>query len=293
MGEALAASGRLALMLVTVAACAGGEPGGPRGGTLEVQWVGGDTGKLVAPAVAEWCDSLRLLELRAVRGDTGIALALYPAESVTAGRYPMGRPERGDSTRPSSALALRWFTETSIRGFQSDSGSVSIAGGGPGAVGGSFAARLRSTTEGSRLSVTGSFRGLTVRPAPAECAGVAKVPADSEPDPEEEHAQVPEGPLLERGRLSMDPARHRVTWAGRPVSLTVTEFLILEALAQRPGVIKSRNQLMDAAYPDDVFVDDRTVDSHIKRLRRKFRAVDPEFGAIETLYGAGYSFSDG
>ncbi len=102
-----------------------------------------------------------------------------------------------------------------------------------------------------------------------------------------------EGPVIERGRLTMDPSRHRVTWDGKPVSLTVTEFLILEALAQRPGVIKSRNQLMDAAYPDDVFVDDRTVDSHIKRLRRKFRGADPEFGAIETLYGAGYSFSDG
>jgi two-component system response regulator ChvI len=114
-----------------------------------------------------------------------------------------------------------------------------------------------------------------------------------EPGPDEEPAPAPDGPQLERGRLRMDPARHRVTWAGRPVSLTVTEFLILEALAQRPGVIKSRNQLMDAAYPDDVFVDDRTVDSHIKRLRRKFRAADPEFGAIETLYGAGYSFSDG
>ncbi|MBS1240308.1 MAG: DNA-binding response regulator [Proteobacteria bacterium] len=96
-----------------------------------------------------------------------------------------------------------------------------------------------------------------------------------------------------RGRLAMDPARHRVHWDGRPVSLTVTEFLILEALAARPGVIKSRNQLMDAAYPDDVFVDDRTVDSHIKRMRRKFRTVDPQFDAIETLYGAGYSFADG
>ncbi len=96
-----------------------------------------------------------------------------------------------------------------------------------------------------------------------------------------------------RGRLTMDPARHQVTWDGRPVSLTVTELLLLEALALRPGVIKSRNQLMDAAYPDDVFVDDRTVDSHIKRMRRKFRQVDSTFGAIETLYGAGYSFSDG
>lgn len=99
--------------------------------------------------------------------------------------------------------------------------------------------------------------------------------------------------LIVRGRLTMDPACHRVEWDGKPVSLTVTEFLILEALAHRPAVIKSRNQLMDAAYPDDVFVDDRTVDSHIKRLRRKFRAVDPAFGAIETLYGAGYSFTDG
>ncbi len=102
-----------------------------------------------------------------------------------------------------------------------------------------------------------------------------------------------ENGMIVRGRLCMDPARHQVTWQGEAVNLTVTEFLILEALAQRPGVIKSRNQLMDAAYPDDVFVDDRTVDSHIKRLRRKFRAVDPDFGAIETLYGAGYSFSDG
>ncbi len=100
-------------------------------------------------------------------------------------------------------------------------------------------------------------------------------------------------PSLVRGRLFMDPARHQVQWDDRDVSLTVTEFLILEALAARPGVIKSRNQLMDAAYPDDVFVDDRTVDSHIKRMRRKFRVVDDEFTAIETLYGAGYSFTDG
>ncbi len=100
-------------------------------------------------------------------------------------------------------------------------------------------------------------------------------------------------PPIVRGRLALEPARHRVAWDGQPVSLTVTEFLILEALAVHPGVVKSRNQLMDAAYSDDVFLDDRTIDSHIKRLRRKFRSVDPEFSAIETLYGAGYSFSDG
>ena len=106
-------------------------------------------------------------------------------------------------------------------------------------------------------------------------------------------ASAPAAEVLVRGRLEMDPTRHRVAWSGEPVSLIVTEFLILEALAQRPGVIKNRNQLMDAAYSDDVFVDDRTIDSHIKRLRRKFRAVDPQFAAIETLYGAGYSFADG
>ena len=114
--------------------------------------------------------------------------------------------------------------------------------------------------------------------------------ADAAPAQEPAEAQPPS---LTRGRLFMDPARHQVTWEGKPVSLTVTEFLILEALAIRPGVIKSRNQLMDAAYPDDVFVDDRTVDSHIKRMRRKFRLVDPAFDAIDTLYGAGYSFTDG
>jgi two-component system, OmpR family, response regulator ChvI len=101
-----------------------------------------------------------------------------------------------------------------------------------------------------------------------------------------------EMPLIERGRLVMDPARHKVLWDGRDVTLTVTEFLILEALAQRPGVVKSRNQLLDIAYQDDVYVDDRTIDSHIKRIRRKFRAVDPEFDAIETLYGVGYRFGE-
>ncbi|MET0240351.1 MAG: response regulator transcription factor [Sphingobium sp.] len=110
---------------------------------------------------------------------------------------------------------------------------------------------------------------------------------DTEPAGEE-HAE----PLV-RGELAMDPARHRVTWKGVAVTLTVTEFLILEALAQRPGVVKNRNQLMDAAYHDDIYVDDRTIDSHIKRLRRKFREADPEFNAIDTLYGAGYRFAEG
>ena len=109
--------------------------------------------------------------------------------------------------------------------------------------------------------------------------------------PPEEDGEPEQAEIL-RGRLVMDPARHRVKWDGRDVTLTVTEFMILEALAQRPGVVKSRNQLMDVAYQDDIYVDDRTIDSHIKRIRRKFRATDPEFDAIETLYGVGYRFDD-
>src|SRR5207244_12978160 len=104
------------------------------------------------------------------------------------------------------------------------------------------------------------------------------------------NSEEAELPLLERGRLVMDPARHKVRWGGKDVSLTVTEFLILEALAQRPGVVKSRNQLLDVAYSDDTYVDDRTIDSHIKRIRRKFRAAAGDFDSIETLYGVGYRF---
>jgi two-component system response regulator ChvI len=98
---------------------------------------------------------------------------------------------------------------------------------------------------------------------------------------------------LERGHLVMDQERHTCTWKGTPVTLTVTEFLILYALAQRPGVVKSRDALMDAAYDDQVYVDDRTIDSHIKRLRKKFKMVDDDFEMIETLYGVGYRFKEG
>ena len=98
--------------------------------------------------------------------------------------------------------------------------------------------------------------------------------------------------VLERGMLRMDPERHACTWKKKPVTLTVTEFLILQALASRPGVVKSRNALMDAAYDDQVYVDDRTIDSHIKRVRRKFRETDGEFDMIETLYGVGYRFKE-
>ena len=112
-------------------------------------------------------------------------------------------------------------------------------------------------------------------------------------DARTEGAQTePKREVLVRGRLTLDPQRHECTWEDRPVRLTVTEFLILQCLAQRPGFVKSRDNLMDAAYDDQVYVDDRTIDSHIKRLRKKFKAVSDDFDAIETLYGVGYRYRE-
>lgn len=98
--------------------------------------------------------------------------------------------------------------------------------------------------------------------------------------------------VLVRGSLVMDTDRHSCTWNNEDVQLTVTEFLLLKALASRPGHVKSRDQLMDAAYGESIYVDDRTIDSHIKRLRKKFRQVDNKFSQIETLYGVGYRYSE-
>jgi two-component system response regulator ChvI len=100
------------------------------------------------------------------------------------------------------------------------------------------------------------------------------------------------GKVLERGQLRIDPERHMCTWKNEPVTLTVTEFLIVQALAVRPGVVKSRNALMDAVYDDQIYVDDRTIDSHVKRVRKKFKRVDDSFDMIDTLYGVGYRFKE-
>jgi two-component system, OmpR family, response regulator ChvI len=99
-------------------------------------------------------------------------------------------------------------------------------------------------------------------------------------------------PPLQRGDLTLDVERHACEWKGTPVTLTVTEFMLLKALAQRPGMVKSRDQLMDLAYGESIYVDDRTIDSHVKRLRKKFKAVDSEFSQIETLYGLGYRYKE-
>ena len=102
-----------------------------------------------------------------------------------------------------------------------------------------------------------------------------------------------EDALIERGDLLMDKTRHSCTWKGKPLDLTITEFLILYALVEKPGFVKTRDQLIDVAYGSNVYVDDRTVDSHIKRLRRKFKEIDDSFARIETLYGVGYRYREG
>jgi len=99
--------------------------------------------------------------------------------------------------------------------------------------------------------------------------------------------------IIKRGDLELDPTRHFCTWKGKEVNLTVTEFLLLQALARRPGHVKNRDQLIDEAYGENIYVDDRTIDSHIKRLRRKFRDVDTDFAEVETLYGVGYRYRGG
>ncbi|MBI0066327.1 MULTISPECIES: response regulator [Commensalibacter] len=98
--------------------------------------------------------------------------------------------------------------------------------------------------------------------------------------------------LVVRGALTLDDMRHQCRWHDQDIQLTVTEFLLTKALATRPGLVKSRDQLIDAAYGENIYVDDRTIDSHIKRIRKKFRQIDPEFNKIETLYGIGYRYKE-
>ena len=107
-----------------------------------------------------------------------------------------------------------------------------------------------------------------------------------------EGSGAPPTGVISRGDLVLDETKHTCTWKGQPVQLTVTEFLLVKALAQRPGMVKNRDQLIDSAYGENIYVDDRTIDSHVKRVRKKFRQVDDDFNMIETLYGIGYRYKE-
>jgi DNA-binding cell septation regulator SpoVG len=138
---------------------------------LEAHWTGKDSANIKSVATAEWCDSLRLLQIQALHGDTGIAIALYPTRQIEAGRFRVVAPTAADSNRPVAAVALRWFAETSIRGFQGDSGAVVVEQPRPGVLTGTFDAKAHSVTDAARLSIRGDFRDLQVRPASRGCPG--------------------------------------------------------------------------------------------------------------------------
>lgn len=170
-------SGRAAVLALVLALASAGCHGGASaagGSRLTVRWTGADTAEISARAEAEWCDSLRVLEIRAMAGDTGVGIALYPAGSIAAGAYPVRRPGVADSTRPpAAALGLRWFSKTSVLGFQGDSGELALERRADGTLSGRFSAAARALVGNGRLHVTGSFDGLRPTNASPACAGRA------------------------------------------------------------------------------------------------------------------------
>lgn len=163
---------RLGLLgaLGLAAGCGSGGSGRPTGARLEARWTGADTAAFSAPATAEWCDSLNLLEILAIAGDTGIEIALYPRDGVAPGAYPVLPPATADSLPPSAAVGLRWFAQTAVQGFQGDSGQVSLTRTPDGALSGRFRATARAISGKGRLTITGSFDDLRQRPATSGCS---------------------------------------------------------------------------------------------------------------------------
>jgi hypothetical protein len=149
----------LYLLLSLISGC--NEPR-DQAGQFEARWVGSDTGKLFAPAIAEWCDSQRRLEIRAIRGDTGFALAIYPGPVLSPDTYLVVAPTGRDSVVPSARVGLRWFGATSIKGFRGDSGAVVLERTDSGQLSGSLAARASSISNNERVTVTGDFRNLAM-----------------------------------------------------------------------------------------------------------------------------------
>lgn len=161
--------GGVAVILALAGCAQGGHEPAQQGARLEVEWTGADTGKLSGPAVAEWCGPLHQLQIRALQGDSGIALALYSTDTVRPDSYPVLPPERADSMPPAAAVALRLFQETAVKGFRGDSGRVILDRPVGGRFSGRFRVALQSATDGSRLRASGRFRGVTPVPSAREC----------------------------------------------------------------------------------------------------------------------------
>jgi len=169
---AVAPQQRLAWVWLLVSALGCHTPSREGGGRLSVHWTGPDTATFSSAAVAEWCAPLHLLEVRAVSGDTGAGIVLYPADTITPGVYPVRRPDVADTTLPpSAAVALRWSSRTTIMGYQADSGGVTVERTPDARLAGRFTIHARPLGTGSLLKGTGSFEGLRIVAAPAACAG--------------------------------------------------------------------------------------------------------------------------
>ena len=137
-------------------------------GQIDVHWIGGERGKLSGPAIAEWCPVLRVLEIRGIRGDTGIAVAVYPADTLTPGKYRIVLPASADSFARAN-IGLRWASETSIKGFQGETGSVVVERARSGELAGRVTAAARSIADTQRVTIEGSFKDLTIRPQARGC----------------------------------------------------------------------------------------------------------------------------
>jgi hypothetical protein len=148
-----------------------------RPGHLEVQWTGSSPGKIAGSATAEWCANRRLLEIRTIQGDSGIALAIYPVKALGPGRYPIVEPAKAESMPPSAGLALRWLTRTTVQGLRGDSGTVDLVRSPSGQFSGRLKARARSVVDTLRVTLTGTFQDLTIHPEPRGCTPASE-PAD-------------------------------------------------------------------------------------------------------------------
>ena len=169
-------------------ACAKPDAGTRSGPRLTVRWTGADTAAFGASATAERCDTLHLIEIRAISGDTGLGLALYDSGTVRPGSYPIRLPGGADRVAPAAALALRWFSKTAVQGYQGDSGNVTLRRAANGDLSGTFTAKARSINSSARLSLTGSFDGLRIKPAALGCV---PPPRDSTASPQD--SMVPPG----------------------------------------------------------------------------------------------------
>jgi hypothetical protein len=170
----------LVIVLAGLAGCNRGPASRGGAGQIDVRWTGSERGRLSGRATAEWCPILRLLEIRAIRGDTGIALAIYPADTITPGQYRIIDPAKAESLPPAAGIALRWAAQIAVKGFQGESGSVALDRSGSGELSGRITATARSVTDTQRVTIDGSFRDLMIRPQARGCARPSEHPDEDE-----------------------------------------------------------------------------------------------------------------